>query len=71
MAGESQEWTKIEPGKEHRGDVVLFRMAGAESHLGVVIEQGRFLHARAATDSCVESYRSPLWARRVAGFWRR
>lgn len=71
VRGESVDWTRVPPGEERCGDVVLFRMAGAESHLGIVVNGGRFLHARKGTDSCVESYRSPLWVKRVAGFWRR
>ena len=71
VRGESDDWQRVEPGRERRGDVIVFRMAGAESHLGIVMGEGRFLHARAGTDSCVESYRSPSWARRVAGIWRR
>lgn len=70
VRGESQTWRRVEAGEERCGDVVLFRALGSDSHLGVVVNGGRFLHARSGTDSCIESYRSPLWARRVAGFWR-
>jgi cell wall-associated NlpC family hydrolase len=71
VRGASDEWQPVKAGTERRGDVVLFKMAGAESHLGIVVGEGRFLHARPGTDSCVESYKSLTWSRRVAGFWRR
>lgn len=70
VRGESEKWTRVRQGKEERGDLVLFAIAGAEAHLGVVIEPGRFLHARPGTDSCVERYDSPIWRRRFAGFYR-
>lgn len=70
VRGEAGTWHPIAPGTERAGDVIVFRMLGAESHLGVVVNGGHFLHARPGTDSCIESYRSPTWARRVAGFWR-
>lgn len=70
VRGESSKWQTIRQGHEQRGDLVLFRVAGEEAHLGVVVDAGRFLHARLGTDSCVERYDSPVWARRVAGFYR-
>lgn len=70
VRGESPKWQSIRQGHEQRGDLVLFRVAGEEAHLGVVLDAGRFLHARPGTDSCVERYDSPVWARRVAGFYR-
>lgn len=70
IRGESETWRSILPGCEQRGDLVLLRVMGDESHLGLVVEPGRMLHARAGIDSCVERYDSPVWARRVAGFYR-
>lgn len=70
IRGESTEWRPVRLGHEMRGDLILFRMLGEESHIGVVIEPGKFLHARQGIDSCVERYDSPTWARRVVGFYR-
>lgn len=70
VRGESEQWARIRAGHEARGDLVLFRVVGAESHLGLVLDTGRFLHARPAVGSCVERYDSPVWARRVVGFYR-
>ncbi len=70
VRGESPKWQTIRQGHEQRGDLVLFRVAGEEAHLGIVVDAGRFLHARPNTDSCVERYDSPVWARRLAGFYR-
>lgn len=69
IRGESAEWKPIRAGHEARGHVVLCRIMGDESHLGIVVERGRMLHARPGTDSCVEAYTGPTWARRLAGFY--
>jgi cell wall-associated NlpC family hydrolase len=70
IRGEASAWHEVPAGQERTGDVVLFRILGEESHIGTVVPGGRFLHARPGTDSCVENYRAPMWAPRVAGFWR-
>jgi probable lipoprotein NlpC len=68
IRGEATHWQPVEVPRA--GDVVLFRILGEDSHLGIVVAPGRFLHARAGTDSCIERYDGPTWRRRVAGFWR-
>ncbi len=70
IRGESAQWRHVRQGNEERGDLVLFRVLGEESHIGLVVDAGRFLHARQGIDSCVERYDSPVWARRVVGFYR-
>jgi len=70
IRGESAQWRQVRSGDEQRGDLVLFRVLTEESHIGIVIEPGRFLHARQGVDSCVERYDSPTWARRVVSFYR-
>lgn len=70
VRGESEQWQRIRQGHEQRGDLILLRILGEESHIGLVVDTGRFLHARQGTDSCVERYDSPIWARRVVGFYR-
>lgn len=64
-------WTEVPPGHELWGDGVLMRIAGAPSHVGVVLGGGRFLHVlMKGHTSCIESYRDPKWAPRVEGFYR-
>lgn len=70
IRGEAEQWHRIRPPHAQRGDLVLFRVLGEDAHLGLVVEPGRFLHARPGTDSCVERYDAPAWARRVVGFYR-
>jgi cell wall-associated NlpC family hydrolase len=51
--------------------VVLFRMdRRVGTHVGVMVDGAKFLHALAKTGVCVEDVRSELWKRRVIGFYR-
>ncbi len=51
--------------------VVLFRMDRREgTHVGVMVDGQRFLHALKGTGVCVERVDSELWKRRVIGFYR-
>jgi len=70
IRGESGEWWRVPEGEEKVGDLLLLRMLGEESHLGVVTAPGCFLHARQGIGSCVERYDHPAWARRVVAFYR-
>jgi len=70
IRAERAAWISIAPGDERPTDAILFRVLGRESHIGIVVEKGRFLHARPGTQACIESYRAPQWSRRVEGFYR-
>lgn len=51
--------------------VVLFRMDRRQgTHVGVMVDGQRFLHALKETGVCVERINSPLWHRRVIGFYK-
>jgi cell wall-associated NlpC family hydrolase len=52
------------------GDIVLLRLRGLLSHVGVYVGGGCMLHTRRRTGAVVEDLRSPLWARRVEGYYR-
>lgn len=60
----------VEPGSEVSGDAILIRMRGAPLHVGLVITPGVMLHSHEDADSCVESYRTATWERRILGFYR-
>lgn len=72
ILAESVAWQTVEPGAERVGDGVLFEICGQPSHVGIVTtpKRGRFLHAAPGSQSCIECYRSPKWARRLVGFYR-
>ena len=52
------------------GDVVVFRFHGLPCHCGVVAGRNLMLHAIQGKTSCIERFDSPMWERRVAGFFR-
>lgn len=61
-------WTKIKD--PQRGDVIVFTIAGKETHVGVCINTHQFIHAFKGTDSCMENLNSHRWKRRIAGVYR-
>ena len=52
------------------GDVVIFRIFGYESHIGVCIGDNKFLHVREARDAVIESLDNPKWSKRITGFFK-
>ncbi len=52
------------------GDVVIFRIFGYESHIGVCIGDNKFLHVREGRDSVIESLDNPKWSKRITGFFK-
>jgi hypothetical protein len=52
------------------GDLVLFRMMGADSHVGVITEYPYFLHARETHSSAIERLDNTQWKNRVVGIFR-
>lgn len=52
------------------GDLVLFRILGHESHVGVMIDSKRFVDIRENRDSVVDSIDAPTIRKRVVGFFR-
>jgi sulfur carrier protein ThiS len=51
------------------GSIVLFRVFGNESHVGVVVSPTHFIHVRENQDSVIESLTSTSWARRKVGYF--
>ena len=52
------------------GDIVLFRMLGLQSHIGIITEYPYFLHAREGYSSSIERLDSTIWEKRVIGIFR-
>lgn len=70
VAGEQKHWSEVPPADVACGDVILLRVRGLECHVGIVLEEGKFLHVIKGANCCIESYKSLLWRKRVSGFWR-
>lgn len=50
------------------GDIILLRVYGVPSHLGIYIDKNRFLHTQKQTGSIVD--RLDKWEKRIVGFYR-
>lgn len=61
-------WEKLDQPQE--GSIVVFKVLGHESHIGVAVNKDQFLHAREGQDSAIESFSSPSWNRRIVGHFK-
>lgn len=61
-------WQEV--AEPQNGDIVLFRIMGLESHVGVITEYPYFLHAREGYSSSIERVDSTQWSKRVVGVFR-
>ncbi len=64
------EWTEIPAGQEQPLDLVLLRVMGCPSHVGVVAGRGRMLTTERGGFAYIARYHSPRWQGRVEGFYR-
>lgn len=52
------------------GDLVLFKILGSETHIGVYIGNDKFIHARQGHSSAIERLDSVAWRSRKVGFFK-
>jgi len=52
------------------GCLVLFRMFGTESHIGIMVNTTQFLHTREKYTSAIESLSSTEWKNRIVGYFK-
>lgn len=62
------EWKKIP--NPMPGDVVLINILGMPAHCGIYAGNGDFVHASHEAGVCMERLSAPLWAKRIAGYFR-
>lgn len=70
MAGElvKSPWRPVE--QEQPFDMVIFRRAGIDSHVGIVVSPGRMLHITHDTESRVERFDQGRWKSKLLGIRR-
>ena len=67
-------WVRVERPRMY--DLAIFNIAGRPGHVGLMVGPTMFLHAPEPDDdgnggtSRVESVNSPMWAKRLEGFYR-
>ena len=50
------------------GDIIVFRVLGLSSHVGMYVNNDVFFHSRKSTNSCLEKL--SVWKKRVVGYYR-
>ncbi len=65
------DWLPVAAGEERPGDVIVFDTSAHEPHVGLVLEQGKFLHTMSGLNSCCDSYRAMRWQSRIRKIYRR
>lgn len=50
------------------GDLIIFKIHGIESHIGVLIDESRFIHSSKTTGSVID--RIEKWKHLIVGYYR-
>lgn len=61
-------WKKVD--EPQLGDVLIFRIKGYETHCGIYLNNGDFLHSLAGRMSCIENLNDSNWSRRITRIYR-
>jgi hypothetical protein len=61
-------WTKLE--EPELGSLILFKVLGRETHVGIYIGSGKFLHSLEGNASAVQSVNSKEWQKRIVGYFK-
>lgn len=67
IQGHRAPWRDVAPGAERPLDVIGFAVMGKLCHVGVVVGDGRFLHAETGAGVVMDRYQGIKWRRRLAG----
>ena len=51
------------------GDVIIFRIFGNETHVGVVVGDTTFIHVREGSDCVIDNFTNTKWKNRIVGFY--
>jgi probable lipoprotein NlpC len=63
-------WVSVPEREARPFDIAVFRRAGLDAHVGIVVEPGRMLHITAGQDSAIVDYGTGRWAPRLSGVYR-
>lgn len=68
IARNKESWVQLD--KPTEGCLVLFRILGNDSHIGIAVSDTHFLHARDGYDSSIEAFDGINWKSRIAGYFK-
>ena len=58
--------TQIEPGLVRPGDLVFFKTGWKKRHVGIYLENGKFMHASSSRGVTISQIQNPYWSE---AFW--
>ena len=62
------DWQEVTEPKEF--DSIWVRLMGIDCHTGVMLDNGKMLHAMVGAESCIVDVSTKAWQRRVIGCYR-
>lgn len=62
------DWQEVTEPKEF--DSIWVRLMGIDCHTGVMLDNGKMLHAMVGAESCIVDISTKAWQRRVIGCYR-
>ncbi len=62
-------WIDVDRHQAAPGDLVVLSLRSLPSHVGLVVDHHRFMHALTDIGIVVEKFNSPLWANRLEGIY--
>jgi len=70
FADGAKDFCWVEEQRPAAGRVILLNLSGKPLHCGLMVDEGRMLHALEGANSCVERIDRLVWKRRHAGYFR-
>ena len=68
---EHQDWEEIPVGEEKEFDILVFKILGLPTHIGVVVKKGVMIHCEYGRGTHItEYYKDVQWNKRLAGVYR-
>lgn len=68
---EHQDWVEIQKGDEKPFDILMFKILGLPTHVGIVVNKGYMIHCEYGIGTHVSEYNHEFqWQKRLAGIYR-
>lgn len=64
------DWQEMAAPERREGDVILLRVKNVPWHVGIVLANGKFIHADPCRGVLIEKIESIHWKNRVVGYYR-
>lgn len=64
-------WQEVPDGQEKEFDILVFKILGLPTHIGIVISKGVMIHCEYGIGTHITEYkRDVMWRKRLAGVYR-